>query len=85
MLQIILYEPVISCYVYLSRLTTCVMSMMSSAQVVHCILMCIHSRLISLDQNSTGAKLYPRRSTLAVTGANVFVALVESAPMLLYD
>jgi len=42
----------------------------------------IHNRLINLVQNSIGAKLYPRPSTLAVTVANVPVAPMESAPMM---
>ena len=41
----------------------------------------IHSRLINLGQKGTEAKLYSRPSTLAVTGANVPVAPVESAPL----
>ena len=41
----------------------------------------MHSHLVNLSQNSTGAKLYPRTSTLAVTRANVPVAPLESAPM----
>ena len=58
-LQVILYKPVISCY--LGRLKTYVISVISSAQVIHCILMCIyHSRLINL-----GPKVLGRNYALA--------------------
>ena len=41
----------------------------------------IHSRLINLDQKVLGRNYITRPSTLAVTGANVPVAPVESAPL----